>query len=43
MGARTRYAGRLEVLYDGTWGTVCDKEFDHRDVAVVCRMLGFSK
>ena len=35
------YQGRLEVKYNGEWGTVCNKAFSHNELSVACRELGF--
>ena len=35
--------GMLQVFHGGSWGTVCDDDFNEMSARVVCKMLDFPR
>ena len=41
VGGGNATSGRVEILHDGVWGTVCDDGWSTTDGQVVCHQLGY--
>ena len=41
VNGTTLSEGRVEICYDGVWGSVCDSGWGDQDAAIVCLQLNF--
>ena len=41
LGGQSKYEGRVELCYSGSWTSVCPIGWYYRHAAVICRQFGF--
>ena len=41
IGGINKLEGRVEIQYQGIWGTICDDGWDDIDATILCKELGF--
>ncbi len=39
VGGSYNYSGNVQILYNGTWGTICDSGWSYNDARVACRYV----
>ena len=42
VGGGTPYEGRVEVMQEGKWRTVCDNGWGQEESEVACKQMGFA-
>ena len=42
VGGSIEQEGRVEVCYNGVWGTICDSNWGQIDAYIVCRQMGYN-
>ena len=43
VDGEVEHEGRLEMYYDGQWGTICNDYWTNEDADVACKQLGYSE
>ncbi|XP_077976686.1 uncharacterized protein LOC120334494 isoform X2 [Styela clava] len=43
IGGSNPKEGRVEILHEGKWGTICHHAWDIKDANVTCKMLGYDE